>query len=163
MRLISLLFWSCQFTDRKKFEHRVEKSATVNLNSLRWKNPNRRMAIHFKIGHSLILAIRWSAPVKFIWLFLWYLAKFNVGSFASDVSFSFDALQKVESRWEMSKAVKYVKNMQASGGTGLLEAIKASLKKFSKNTNVAKLLFLLTDGAPNNPWSWIHGEFEHDF
>ena len=60
----------------------------------------------------------------------------------------------------MSKAVKYVKNMQASGGTGLLEAIKTSLKKFSKKTNVAKLLFLLTDGAPNNPWSWIHGEFE---
>ena len=60
----------------------------------------------------------------------------------------------------MSKAVKYVKNMQALGGTGLLEAIKASLKKFSKKTNVAKLLFLLTDGAPNNPWSWIHGEFE---
>ena len=26
----------------KKFEHRVEKSATVNLNSLKWKNPNRR-------------------------------------------------------------------------------------------------------------------------
>ena len=25
MRLISLLFWSCQFTDIKKFEHRVEK------------------------------------------------------------------------------------------------------------------------------------------
>ena len=97
---------------------------------------------------------------KFIGLLLSNQAKFNVGSFASDVSFSFDALQKVESRSQMSKAVQYVKNMNASGGTGLLEAIKASLKKFSKKTNVAKLLFLLTDGAPNNPWSWIHGEFE---
>ena len=33
-------------------------------------------------------------------------------------------------------------------------------KNLVKKTNVAKLLFLLTDGAPNNPWSWIHGEFE---
>ena len=30
IRLISLLFRSYQFTDRKKFEHRVEKNATVN-------------------------------------------------------------------------------------------------------------------------------------
>ena len=44
--------------------------------------------------------------------------------------------------------------------TGLLEAVKASLKKFSKGKNVAKLLFLLTDGAPSNPWNLIHDEFE---
>ena len=33
MRLISLLLWSFQFTDRNKFEHRVEKSATVKTDS----------------------------------------------------------------------------------------------------------------------------------
>lgn len=60
----------------------------------------------------------------------------------------------------MSNAVKYVRDMDASGGTALLLGIQASMKQFSKKTNVAKLLFLLTDGAPNNPWPWIHGEFE---
>ena len=60
----------------------------------------------------------------------------------------------------MSKAVYYVAHMNAGGGTELLRGIQESMKKFSKKRNVAKLLFLLTDGAPNNPWNYIHGEFE---
>ena len=88
------------------------------------------------------------------------LYKFIVGSFASDVNFSFDTLQKVGDRRQMSNAVKYVSNMYASGGTALLLGIQESMKKFSQRSNVAKLFFLLTDGAPNNPWNFIHGEFE---
>ena len=60
----------------------------------------------------------------------------------------------------MSRAVKYVKDMYAGGGTQLLRGIQESMKKFTKKRNVAKLLFLLTDGEPNNPWHHIHGEFE---
>ena len=60
----------------------------------------------------------------------------------------------------MSKAVYYVKHMNAGGGTELLRGIQESMKKFTKKRNVAKLLFLLTDGAPNHPWNYIHGEFE---
>ena len=30
IRVISLLLWSCQLTGKKKFEHRLKKSATVN-------------------------------------------------------------------------------------------------------------------------------------
>ena len=34
VRVISLLLWSCQFTGKKKFEHRLKKSATVNVFSV---------------------------------------------------------------------------------------------------------------------------------
>ena len=39
VRVISLLLWSCQLTGKKKFEHWLKKSATVNIFST---NGNRR-------------------------------------------------------------------------------------------------------------------------
>ena len=54
----SLILWSCQLTDKKKFEHRLIKSATVKLSSD--TDPS-------KVGHgqSRELRMKWGEAEQF--------------------------------------------------------------------------------------------------